>query len=296
MLAEFKTLIAIARYGGFTRAGERIGLTQAAVSGQVKRLEEHLGFALFDRTGRSARLNAAGLRTVERAQRIVDLVEALGAPDDPAASGRLRVGAIASVQATLLTSALGRFRDRFADVHVRIVPGVSLHLLDQIDAGELDMAVIVRPPFELPAHLAWRTIVREPFVLLAPEAAVGEDWRGIVERHPFVRYDRASFGGRQVDRLLRATGLTPREVAEVDELPAIAAMVAAGVGVAIAPLSPFGPLPPPGVRVVPIGPERASRELGVATVGAAEDQSPRSVLLELIVEASRRPAARAIEA
>lgn len=286
MLTELRTLIAVARYGTFTSAGDRIGLTQAAVSGQIKRLEEQLGFQLFERTGRSARLNDAGRRTLERAQAIVYLLDALGDPEDAEARGRLRIGAIASAQATLLVAALARFSTRFPNVHVRVVPGVSLHLLDQLDAGELDMAVIIRPPFNLPSHLHWRTIAHEPFVLLVPATTAGEDWRALVETQPFLRYDRTSFGGRQVGRLLQAEGLVPREVLELDELPAIAAMVAEGIGVALTPLSPFAPPLPPGVRLVSLGHDPACRELGVAVSVAACEPSPVSALVDMMVGAA----------
>lgn len=71
MILELRTFIAVARHGTFAAAGERIGLTQSAVSSQIKRLEESLGFALFDRTGRSATLNTAGGETLARAEEIV---------------------------------------------------------------------------------------------------------------------------------------------------------------------------------------------------------------------------------
>ena len=73
MLRELQTLLAVAQHGTFAAAGERIGLTQGAVSAQIQRLEEELGFPLFDRTGRSATLNAAGRETLARAQEIVSL-------------------------------------------------------------------------------------------------------------------------------------------------------------------------------------------------------------------------------
>ena len=73
MLRELKTFIAVARHGTFAGAGERIGLTQSAVSAQIQRLEESLGFQLFDRTGRSATLNAAGRDTLALAEHIVTL-------------------------------------------------------------------------------------------------------------------------------------------------------------------------------------------------------------------------------
>ena len=79
MIRELKTLVAVAREGTFAAAGQRIGLTQAAVSAQMQRLEAELGFALFDRTARSARLNAAGERTLAQAQELIRAFEQLGA-------------------------------------------------------------------------------------------------------------------------------------------------------------------------------------------------------------------------
>src|SRR5215211_6224896 len=103
MINELRTFIAVCRHGTFAAAGERIGLTQSAVSSQVKRLEEALGFELFERTGRSATLNAAGQTTLARAEEICALYAKLGElPDDAASGGLLRIGAIASAQSTLV--------------------------------------------------------------------------------------------------------------------------------------------------------------------------------------------------
>ena len=71
MITELRTLLAVARIGTFAGAGEAIGLTQSAVSSQIKRLEDHLGYPLFDRTGRSAHPNAAARALLPQA---VDLI------------------------------------------------------------------------------------------------------------------------------------------------------------------------------------------------------------------------------
>ena len=60
MLRELKTFITVARLGTFAAAGQQVGLTQSAVSAQMRVLEQHLGVRLFDRSGRAAVLNAAG--------------------------------------------------------------------------------------------------------------------------------------------------------------------------------------------------------------------------------------------
>lgn len=209
MIIELRTLIAVARYGTFSAAGERIGLTQAAVSGHMRRLEESLGFALFDRTGRSATLNAAGLRTLARAEALVAGFDALGEPtQDEEWAKPLEIGAIASVHATILTRALVLFRQRFANCRVNLSPGVSLQLMDRVEAGELDLAILIRPAFEPPRELEWTPLACENYVLLAASNVAGDDWLSVIREQPFIRYSRSSFGGRQVERFLRDHSLT----------------------------------------------------------------------------------------
>src|SRR3954463_4953231 len=78
MIRELKTLLAVAREGTFAAAGDKIGLTQAAVSAQMQRLENELGFTLFDRTARAARLNPRGHQVLEQAQELMRLYGNLG--------------------------------------------------------------------------------------------------------------------------------------------------------------------------------------------------------------------------
>ena len=160
MLRELQTFIAVARHGTFAGAGAHIGLTQSAVSAQMQRLEANLGVTLFDRTGRSATLNKAGRRTLELADELIALYARLAEPEgEDGRGGLLSVGAIASAHAVLLPEAIGAFRRVLPAWRIRLVPGVSLNLLASVDAGEMDMAVIIRPPFALQAELRWRALV-----------------------------------------------------------------------------------------------------------------------------------------
>ncbi|MFM0055083.1 LysR family transcriptional regulator [Paraburkholderia phytofirmans] len=269
MLSELKTFIAVSQYGTFSGAGARIGLTQSAVSAQMQRLEEELGFALFDRTGRSATLNDAGRETLALAEEMMTLYARLSERGAVAAeSGMLRVGAIASAQVSFLADALARFRDDRPGWRIRVVPGVSLGLLGQVDSGELDLAVIIKPPFALPSELEWRTLVTEPFVLLAPKALVrgkgaARSWRELLRSEPFIRYDRTSFGGRLVDRFLRRSRINVRDVIELDELQGIVQLVARGIGVALLPNSAGLGKWPAGVVALELGEATFQREIGL---------------------------------
>ena len=169
MIRELKTLIAVAGAGTFAGAGQTIGLTQAAVSAQMQRLEEALGFALFDRSGRTARLNPRGHEILARARELVRLHDELGGRGAAAkAIESVTVGAIASIQRARLPDALARFHRDNPNARSRVVPGVSKDLLDLVDAGELDLALVIRPPFALQRELRWADLAREPFRLLVP--------------------------------------------------------------------------------------------------------------------------------
>lgn len=264
MLRELKTFLAVAEHGTFSAAGARIGLTQSAVSAQMQRLEEELGVVLFDRTGRSARLSPAGRETLALAAELMSLYARLGKRGAAAQkTGVLRVGAIASAQTSFLVGAIHAFCSHWPGWRIRVVPGVSLNLLGQVDAGEIDAAVIIRPPFALPSELAWRTLAVEPFTLLVPDALAVTDWRTVLKTAPFVRYDRSSFGGRVVDRFLRRARITVRDVVELDELDAIVQLVAHGVGCALVPKTLGRTAWPPGVTALDVGDPSFCREIGL---------------------------------
>lgn len=264
MVKELKTFLAVGRHGTFSRAGARIGLTQSAVSAQIQRLEQNLGFTLFDRAGRSAQLNAAGREMLVRAEELVALFEGLHKPSSSSAlPSALRVGAIASVQAHALPDALVAMRAELPLLRVRIVPGVSLGFMGLVDSGELDAAVMIRPHFELPPELAWRPLWNEPFMLIVPRSVRGNDWKTILGREPFLRYDRGSFGGRLVAQFLEAEAIEVREAVEMDEISGLVRLVSQGAGVALVPrCRPYFPLPDT-VRAVDLRRDDMQRAIGL---------------------------------
>ena len=286
MIRELKTLVAVAREGTFAAAGQKIGLTQAAVSAQMQRLEGELGFELFDRSGRSARLNSMGHQTLAQAQELIRLYNSLGSSHvGRAATVLVNIGAIASVQRSLLPDVLARFHKQCPGCRTRVIPGLSMELINQVDAGDIDMAVIIRPPFALQSDLRWTTLVHEPFRLLVPRRVEGDDWAELLSSHPFVRYDRASFGGRQVDRFLRAAHLSVQEVCEVDELDAIVRLVANGVGVALVPQTTTLRRWPAAVRAIDLGHHTFHRDIGLVHRASRSLSEPARLLAQLVCNA-----------
>jgi DNA-binding transcriptional LysR family regulator len=262
MLRELKTFLAVARHGTFAAAGLHIGLTQSAVSAQIRNLEQALGIRLFDRTGRQAMLNPAGQRAVPMAQEMLAIFGRMAVSEDVSDfRGELKIGAVATAQTGLLPQALLRLRQQAPGLEPKLVPGVSLNLLSQVDAGEVDLAIMIKPPFELPKELSAQVIRREPFVLIVPPQVDGNDPLRLLAERPHVRYDRNSFGGRLVTRFLREQRIEVNVALELDELEAIVKMVESGLGVSLLPKAGLWLEHPLKVRIIELGELTFYREM-----------------------------------
>tara|TARA_R110001583_G_scaffold49730_1_gene155683 strand:- start:15769 stop:16632 length:864 start_codon:yes stop_codon:yes gene_type:complete len=236
MILELRTFITVVRLGTFAAAGEAIGLTQSAVSGQMKRLEDKVGHTLFERTGRSAQLNKTGLLVFEKAQLLLSLADTLTEPVDPLAqSGTLNIGAIASSHLRPLRQVLFEFASEYPNMRQSVIPGTSLELLDKVDTRNIDLAIIIKPNFKPPSSIEWVKLWDEPFVLIAPLTWDIDEVYTALRTLPFVRYSRISFGGRQVDKYLTTHQIKPKDIVELDDIPTILSLVGDGKGIAIIP-------------------------------------------------------------
>jgi len=140
---------------------------------------------------------------------------------------------------------------------------------------------LIKPPFALPKEILEVPLAQEPFVLIAPLDVPGDDPLRLLVEQPFVRYDRASFGGRQVSRFLREQRLNVREALELDELDAIVRLVENGMGVALVPRAGLWLQRPTRLWVIELGALTFHREL-VALVRRAQRQPALDCLLECL--------------
>lgn len=242
-LRQLRTLVAIDENGSFTAAGRAVGLSHSAVSLHVKALEQDLGVSLADRRHRPPRLTPAGIALVEQARRmaaLVDEIRTLGA--DAALAGALAIGVVPTAMIHLLPPALARLRDAHPRLMIQVRTGLSSELAQAVRGAELDAAVVTHP--ELPPEgLALHHIANEPLVVIAPPGAEGGDDAALIAAHPFIWFNRKTWAGQHIERLLAARGLRPGAAMEVDSLEAIEAMVAHGLGVSVVPLRPGANLP-----------------------------------------------------
>lgn len=139
---HLRTLVAVVENGGFTAAGRAVHRTQAAVSMQIKRLEEDLGCALFVRAKRSVRLTSAGDRLVGYARKILRLHdEAISVLFTPELSGTVRLGAPEDYAGEYLPGVLARFIKDNPLVTVDILCEPTPMLLEALRHGQLDLTL-----------------------------------------------------------------------------------------------------------------------------------------------------------
>jgi DNA-binding transcriptional LysR family regulator len=137
-----RTLVAIVDTGGFAKAAAQLHCTQAAVSLQVRRLEEHAEQALFEKSGRQMLITDAGLLLVDYARRILALnLEATHALQGRRIDGTLRLGAPQDVAEDHLPEVLRQFSSVFPRVRLEVRVERNVQIMHGIQRGEYDVAV-----------------------------------------------------------------------------------------------------------------------------------------------------------
>lgn len=235
-IRHLKTLVAVADKGSFFAAAEAVFITQAAVSMQMKALEDELGITLFDRSKRPPVLNSAGLALVSKAREIVRSYEGFMQSSQTldGLAGNLRLGAVPTIFSGILPAALVSLRDFAPELHVTVSSGLSSSLVQQVERGAIDAAIISEPPHERPG-LSWTMIGKEELVVIASLESPSLPPEKLLETKPFIRFSRSAWVGRQIEEYLSAQGITVNETMELNTLEALSNMVYYGLGVSVVP-------------------------------------------------------------
>jgi DNA-binding transcriptional LysR family regulator len=217
-------------------AARVLNITSTAVAQQIHTLERELGVSLIVRVGRTVRMTEEGARILVRARDLVrDFADLRSIAKDGTAAGELRLGACTTALSGILPAILARMVSKFPQMNVYIRPGYSAQLYAAVDTGDLDAALVLQAPYELPKTCDWQLLREEPLVVLAPRSLGHRDAHDLLANEPLIRYDRNQWGGRQADEYLRKVGIKPRERFELNALNAIAVMVDKGLGVSLVP-------------------------------------------------------------
>jgi DNA-binding transcriptional LysR family regulator len=241
-IRQLRAFMAIAETGTFTAGAQRVHVTQAAVSMQIRQLEIELGAPLFVRAPRRVILTEAGEALMERARRILrehDVAVAEIAELAGAERGRLRIGsASAMVSADPLPQILKDLRERHPKADVTIVSGTSEALVRQILAGELDIAFVSLPV--VARGIQTEGLSRDELVAIAsPQHKLAQ--QSVVSvftlaGEKLILGERGGNTRRLIDELFAEAGVQPVVAMELSRLAAIKRMVEEDMGVGIIPL------------------------------------------------------------
>lgn len=239
-LRQLEYFVAVAEEHSFTRAAERVHISQSGVSAQLRQLERELGAELIDRSTRTAKLTAAGdaalpaaraaLAAADEVRRTVDQISGL-------VRGRVTVGMVMGCTLTPLFDAVAQFSHDYPGVEVELLEDASEQLAERLRDGDLDVAVLGAATPSLP-DLQTSQCVAEPLVAGAPPAHPLAQ-RGASVRlaelvtHPLVCMPVGTGIRAVLDHACAAAGLTPNVALEASAPSAVRDLAARGLGAAV---------------------------------------------------------------
>ncbi|MCD9188482.1 MAG: LysR family transcriptional regulator [Pyrinomonadaceae bacterium] len=239
-IRQLKAFLAIAEAKTFTAGARLMNVTQAAISMQIRQLEDEVGIPLFTRTPRRVILTEAGEHLIDRARKILrehdaalaEIAELAGAEH-----GRLRIGSASAMFATAqLPTILQELKEKFPRAEITVSSGTSQALGDKILHGEIDIAFVSLPVDN--TNLLTELLFSDEIVAIAhPSHQIGED--GLVSAaqlasEQLILGEQGGNTRRMIDDFFAAQNVKPNVVMELSRQEAINQMVENGMGVGIA--------------------------------------------------------------
>jgi LysR family hydrogen peroxide-inducible transcriptional activator len=258
---------ALATHGHFGRAARACGVSQPALSVQIKELEDTIGAPLVERGGRQIGLTGLGEAVALRAREILRAVEELGdlarASHGPLAGG-LRLGLIPTVAPYLLPALMQRLARSHPLLELRPREAVTEKLIEDLREGRLDAAIVALPVSEPALHET--PLLEEEFVLVRPpadEAAPVPDAAVLREQRLLLLEEGHCFREQALSFCKLSTHHS-RELVQASSLATLVQMVGAGLGVTLVPEMALAiETRSAAVSVTRLPPPRPSRTIGM---------------------------------
>ena len=239
-LKQLRYFEALASHGHFRRAAEACGISQPALSMQIRDLEVEVGIDLFERSPRQIRLTGFGETFSQRVRAIlrsIDELEDLTRSSQDRLVGRLRIGVIPTVAPYLLPTLLGNLSQSHEGLDIHVRETQTPRLIQELEEGRLDTAIVALPVSE-PA-LTEVTLLKESFVLVRPGRDEGKPLpspMALREMRLLLLEEGHCFRDQALS-FCDADMRTPlsRDLLDASSLSTLVQMVDAGIGVTLLP-------------------------------------------------------------
>ena len=243
---ELQLFHLVAEHQSFTRAGQAAGLTQSAITRQIRGMEERLGVSLFDRTTRYVRLTPAGAALYARSGSILSgVTEAIGALREGfnLAPKFLRIGIARTIGLAYLPGFFRQFQKQFPRIQLRLRQESSSFILGAVESGELDLGIVTAPP-HLSRAIQIRHRFTDEFVAIAPPnlrlpASRGKiapaELGNLLARQRWLLISEETITGKLLRAWLTRNRLPIEPAMQTDSFDLIANLVSLGFGVSLVP-------------------------------------------------------------
>jgi len=239
LLAQVEGFVEVARLGSLSRAASELHVTQPALTARLQGLEDELGSRLFVRSRRGLELTASGRAFLPYAERALASLREGGqlvADLEQGGAGELRIGAAPAVSTYVLPALLVRFTSRHPRVRLIVRTGHSEEILELTLRREIEVGLVRElrhPAIEaLPLYEDDVVLVAEPRMMFALARQIPVER---IREARLILFDRTSSYYDLANAIVRAAGVSPRGVMELDNIDAAKHMVLAGLGVALLP-------------------------------------------------------------
>ena len=261
-LKQLKSLCTILDVGSFAAAGNKIGLTQSAISIQMQQLESELNVVLFNRKTRPPTLTPDGIRIAKTAREVLKHTDRIKQVAEGRPPGDLiSMGFVQSCTKHILPSVLDSIRKDHDELRIFIKTGLSNELATSVLHRKLDYALITSPIIDIP-ELQFTEIKKEPLMVIGPSSLghITNDTELILSM-PFISFSKRTWLGQKITTCLQMKGIHIEETMEVDSLDAIEDLVRQRFGVSIVPKRLLANSFPSTMVEIPFGNPIESRNL-----------------------------------
>jgi DNA-binding transcriptional LysR family regulator len=237
-LDQLAAFVSVIDTGSFTAAAEKVGLTQPAVSLQVKLLEQRMGVRLIERVGRRAQPSPAGSELLTFARRVLSecaLAEDAMLPFKDGAVGRVRIGSGGTASIHLLPRAIAAVKKRMPGMEIIVRIGNTDQLLRDLESNALDLAIVTLPA--VGRSLEAEPIYEDELLAVAPKGSKmpeGGPDAAFLSAKTLMLYEGGNTR-RETDAWFAAAGVSGKPAMEFGSVEAIKELVAAGLGWSLLP-------------------------------------------------------------